>query len=456
MVYRAFVTVLGMALFFSQESLKRITVIDVPGPKGQRFDYLTIDGEDHYLLSAHLGPGILYVVDMRTHKVVKAIPALPGITGLEYVPGLHKVYTSDWGEEKIGVVDLRTMSVIKRLPTESKPNGMAYAESFRKVYVVNTLGKAVSVINVDKDEIVKILRFDSETGTPGYDAVATRIYVTLRSTNEVAEISTLFFDNNGNAVPVPPPTTAPNYRNKFAGLVNSHLWLCNSAPHRLLSYTVSPENDVLPPGTPLQRISRPLPRLDSVWNTGSHMTHLLNSNGELVEYRAQFQTQLNQLLSEQGFPEPTTGLLTERSAIRKVSDSWKPAKIYIGAINQAHSLFVAGELDLEGYSSKLAVLLDPEGRTDVYGFLATIADSLADRTYCSESKFGAKLKKDFITFRDDGGSVADAEDEDSEDGNHPARDARVCEASESDWGGRTLATTRTGCAARQPVCDAVL
>ena len=72
MLYRAFVTVLGMALFFFQESLKRITVIEVPGPKGQRFDYLAIDGEDHYLLSAHLGPGILYVVDMRTNKLVKA------------------------------------------------------------------------------------------------------------------------------------------------------------------------------------------------------------------------------------------------------------------------------------------------------------------------------------------------------------------------------------------------
>ena len=91
MVYRAFFAVLGMALFFSQESLKRITVIEVPGPKGQRFDYLAIDAEDHYLLSAHLGPGILYVVDMRTNKLVKAIPGLPGITGLEYVPGLHKL-----------------------------------------------------------------------------------------------------------------------------------------------------------------------------------------------------------------------------------------------------------------------------------------------------------------------------------------------------------------------------
>src|SRR5258707_2477176 len=188
MVDRAFIAALGMAMFLFQGSREKVAHIELPGPKGQRFDYLTMDEEDHYLLSAHLGPGILYVVDMHTNKLVKAIPGLPGITGLEYVPGLHKVYTSNWGEEKIGVVDLRTMSVIKRLPTESKPNGIAYAEPFRKVYVVNTLGKAVSVIDVDKDEIVKVLRFDSETGTPGYDAVAKRIYVTLRSTNEVAEI----------------------------------------------------------------------------------------------------------------------------------------------------------------------------------------------------------------------------------------------------------------------------
>src|SRR5882762_6018212 len=188
MAYRGFVAVLGVALLISHNSLTKVAVIEVPGPKGERFDYLAIDAEDHYLLSGHLGPGILYVVDMRTNRLVKAIPGLPGITGLEYVPGLHKVYTSNWGEEKIGVVDVRTMSVIKRLPTESKPNGIAYAEPFRKVYVANTLGKAVSVIDVDKDEIVKVLRFDSEPGTPGYDAVAKRIYVTLRSTNEVAEI----------------------------------------------------------------------------------------------------------------------------------------------------------------------------------------------------------------------------------------------------------------------------
>ena len=180
--------VLILAGCMQAQTLKRVATFDLPGPKGERFDYLTMDDEDHYLLSAHLGAGILYVIDVRTNKLVKAIPGVPGITGLEYVPGLRKVYISDWGEEKIGVVDLKSMSVIKRLATAAKPNGSTYAAPFHKMYVSDTLGKAVAVVDVEKDEIVKTLEFKSETGMPQYDSVARKVYVNLRSTNEVAEI----------------------------------------------------------------------------------------------------------------------------------------------------------------------------------------------------------------------------------------------------------------------------
>jgi DNA-binding beta-propeller fold protein YncE len=170
------------------QTLRQVAAFDLPGPRGQRFDYLTIDDEDHFLISAHLGPGIMYVIDLQTNTVIKAIPGLPGITGLEFVPQVGKVYTSDWGEEKIGIVDLHTMTIRKRLATEAKPNGSTYAPPFRKVYVSNTLGKAVTVVNVDQDQIVKTIPFASETGMPQYDSVARRVYVNLRSTNEVAEI----------------------------------------------------------------------------------------------------------------------------------------------------------------------------------------------------------------------------------------------------------------------------
>jgi len=174
-ISRSLVTVIVLACGLQAQTLKKITSIDLPGPKGQRFDYLTMDDEDHWLLSAHLGPGILYVIDVQTNKLVKAIPGVPGITGLEYVPGLRKVYTSDWGEEKIGVVSLKSMNVVKRLDTAAKPNGSTYAAGFHKVYVADTLGKAVAVVDVDKDETIKTLSFKSETGMPQYDSVAKRV-----------------------------------------------------------------------------------------------------------------------------------------------------------------------------------------------------------------------------------------------------------------------------------------
>lgn len=82
------------------QSLRPVATIDLPGPKGQRFDYLTIDPDDHYLLSAHLGPGLLYVIDVRTNSLEKAIPGVPGITGVEYVPGVRKIYTSNWAKKR--------------------------------------------------------------------------------------------------------------------------------------------------------------------------------------------------------------------------------------------------------------------------------------------------------------------------------------------------------------------
>ncbi len=168
--------------------LKQVMVIDLPGPTGKRFDYLTIDSDDHYLLSAHLAAGLLYVIDLRTNKLVKAIPGVPGVEGIEYVPEGRKVYTSDWHENKIGVVSLAEMRVVKKLATEDKPDGSTYAAPFHKLYVSNERGKSEAVVDTVRDEIVKTLRFDSETGMPQYDSVGKRVWLNLQDQDILAEI----------------------------------------------------------------------------------------------------------------------------------------------------------------------------------------------------------------------------------------------------------------------------
>ena len=39
----------------SGPTLKKVAKSDLPGPPGKRFDYLTIDADDHYLIRASRG-----------------------------------------------------------------------------------------------------------------------------------------------------------------------------------------------------------------------------------------------------------------------------------------------------------------------------------------------------------------------------------------------------------------
>ena len=178
---------LGMNTAFqkstSDTTLKKIAVIDLPGEKGKRFDYLTMDYKHNYLLSAHLGANVLYVIDTKTNKLVKMIKDTPGAEGVEYVEDLNKVYTSNWQGHTIGVIDMNKMEVIKKIPAIEKPDGNAYARDFKKLYVSDERGKTLIIVDVIKDEVVKKISFKSETGMPQYDSIAKKIYLNLQDEN---------------------------------------------------------------------------------------------------------------------------------------------------------------------------------------------------------------------------------------------------------------------------------
>jgi DNA-binding beta-propeller fold protein YncE len=168
--------------------LREVARFDLPGPTGKRFDYLTIDGVDHWLLSAHLSAGQTYVIDLKTTKVVGTIADTPGVEGIEFVPETRTVYTSNSGDNTIGIANLTRMKVTKKLPTASKPDGSAYAAPFHKLYVSDERGKAEAIVDTEKNVILKTLHFESETGMPQYDPVARKVYVNLQDEDMFAVI----------------------------------------------------------------------------------------------------------------------------------------------------------------------------------------------------------------------------------------------------------------------------
>src|SRR5207248_11745076 len=90
----AALTVLVLPSVFATEAsgqtLKQVTKFDLPGPGGQRFDYLTIDADDRYLISAHLAADQTYVIDLATTRALATVTDTPGADGVEYVPDLNK------------------------------------------------------------------------------------------------------------------------------------------------------------------------------------------------------------------------------------------------------------------------------------------------------------------------------------------------------------------------------
>src|SRR6516164_2565478 len=188
---RTYTLLLFSVLFPSSafaQTLKEVAKFDLPGPGGKRFDYLTIDEGDHYLISAHLAANQTYVIDLHTDKVLATVTDTPGAEGVEYVPEFKKFYTSNAGDNTIGVVDMKQMKVVKKLKTESKPDGSTYAAPYHKLYVSDERGKAEAIVDVTKDELIKTLHFDSETGMPQYDPVARKVYVNLQDQNILAVI----------------------------------------------------------------------------------------------------------------------------------------------------------------------------------------------------------------------------------------------------------------------------
>ncbi|MFO1185917.1 MAG: hypothetical protein U1E56_14205 [Bauldia sp.] len=168
--------------------LRRVGTIELPGPKGQRFDYLTVDADGRRLFSAHLSASQTYVIDLASESVTHTIADTPGVEGLAYVGSQKKLFTANSSGNTVGVVDLATMKVVKKVPTESKPDGIAYAPSANKVYVVNERARSVSAIDTRSDTTVATIRFDSETGVPGYDAGLNLVFVNLQDKNELAAI----------------------------------------------------------------------------------------------------------------------------------------------------------------------------------------------------------------------------------------------------------------------------
>jgi DNA-directed RNA polymerase specialized sigma24 family protein len=93
--------------------------------------------------------------------------------------------------------------------------------------------------------------------------------------------------------------------------------------------------------------------------------------------------------------------MEEWSYPRKRNDRTDSAKFFAKKLNEAHTEYWDGKIDLESYTDAIINYLEPKGDSDVInGFLTVTATALEDGTFCSNQKlkFSTVLLKAFQAF----------------------------------------------------------
>lgn len=165
--------------------LRAVARVPLPGPS-VRFDYTSLDPSTNRLYIAHMDASRLLILDVRTRRVIKVIPA-PGVHGVLAVPELHRVYASATDARQAITLDGRTGAILARAPAGQYPDGLAYDPVEHHVFVSDETGGIETVLDAAGHRIATIA-LGGEAGNVQYDSVSRRILVDVQSRNDLAVI----------------------------------------------------------------------------------------------------------------------------------------------------------------------------------------------------------------------------------------------------------------------------
>lgn len=161
--------------------------IVLPG-RADRFDYASVDAQRRLLFLAHLGSGMVTVVDLRNEQVIANIPNVPAVHGVLAVPELAEAFATATGSNRLDVISEKRFRVIAQAPAGIYPDGMAYAPDARKLYVSDESGRTETVIDTQTNRRIATIPMGGEVGNSQYDAAGHRVLVAVQTRDEIAAI----------------------------------------------------------------------------------------------------------------------------------------------------------------------------------------------------------------------------------------------------------------------------
>lgn len=166
--------------------LRNVGDLPLPG-KPTRFEGQSFDPTTNRLYIAHNGDGELIMIDASQKRLIAALPNFPGCTGVLAVPEMKSVFVGVPGRDEVSMMDTGSLKVT-RVAGGEQPYDLAWASAIGKLYVTDRRGTGATVVDIRMNNRVTTIDLGGEVGNAQYDPKTGRILMTVRSTNELAEI----------------------------------------------------------------------------------------------------------------------------------------------------------------------------------------------------------------------------------------------------------------------------
>ncbi|MEE3502919.1 YncE family protein [Acidiphilium acidophilum] len=162
---------------------------DVPlAGRPNRFDYETVDPHHRLLFIAHLGSGIVTVLNLQTNRIVANIKGVPGVHGVLAVPALNEVFATATDQNRVDVISETNFHIIAHAPAGVYPDGMTYAPAEHELFISDEAGQTETVVDTQTNKRIATIQMGGEVGNSQYDPITHRVFVDVQTRDDVVAI----------------------------------------------------------------------------------------------------------------------------------------------------------------------------------------------------------------------------------------------------------------------------
>ncbi|WP_426670830.1 bifunctional YncE family protein/alkaline phosphatase family protein [Mucilaginibacter sp. McL0603] len=116
---------------------------------------IAVNKSDTHLYTVTKEDSALYVVDLKTNKIVKQVKLPAEAYSCILSPDDKNLYISIWGGEKVVVYNTASQSITKTIKTGSHPNELLLNKKGTYLFVANANDNSVSIINTATEKTVE-------------------------------------------------------------------------------------------------------------------------------------------------------------------------------------------------------------------------------------------------------------------------------------------------------------